>query len=69
VAKDEFADLPDALVRDLLTIALPAADQVKQHLVQLASAAADLRRLAKPLIRRKADLDRPREPSVAAVDG
>lgn len=69
MAKDEFADLPDALVRDLLTIALPTADQVKQHLGQLASAAADLRRLAKPLIHRKADLDRPREPSVAAVDG
>lgn len=69
MSREEFADLPDALVRDLLTIALPTAEQVKQHLGHLASAAGDLRSLAKPLIRRKADLDRPREPAVAAVDG
>ncbi|MFI7518953.1 DNA double-strand break repair nuclease NurA [Micromonospora globbae] len=69
MTSNEFADLPDALVRDLLAVAMLVAEQVKQRVVTLAEASDDLRRAAQQLIRRKADLERPREPSVAAVDG
>lgn len=66
---EPFADLPDALVRDLLDVALPVANHVKVRIQGMTEAASRLRRAAEGLIRRKADLERPREPSVAAVDG
>lgn len=69
MAREEFADLPDALVRDLLKITSPVAQQVTWHLGELTSSAGRLRAAARSLIGRKADLDRSREPSVAAVDG
>lgn len=67
--EEEFADLPDALVRDLLDTAMPVADQVKRYLDKLSAEASELRIAAESSIRRKADLERPREPSVAGVDG
>jgi hypothetical protein len=68
---EPFADLPDALVRDLLAVALPVGDSVRDRIDQLRSGATQLREdaKAKGLVRRKADLERPREPSVAGVDG
>ena len=69
--RDSFADLPDALVRDLLAKATPVAEGVARNLQTLCEAKASLRNAAqkKGLIRRKADLDVPREPSVVGIDG
>ena len=68
---DTFADLPDALVRDLLAKALPIAGSVLQNVealrVQKGALRADA--LCQKLILRKADLDVVREPSVVGVDG
>ena len=68
---DTFSDLPDALVRDLLNAALPLGDGVKNRLNSLKNARAGVRAEAekRSLIKRKADLDVPREPSVAGIDG
>lgn len=66
-----FADLPDALVRDLLAKANAVAAGVAENLGNLRQAKSgmqsDCRRAN--LIRRKADLDVTREPSVVGVDG
>jgi len=66
-----FADLPDALVRDLLAKAVPVAEGVAHSLSQLRQSQAAMRHEARDgnLIRRKADLDVSREPSVVGVDG
>jgi hypothetical protein len=66
-----FADLPDALVRDLLAKAVPVAEGVAHSLSQLRHSQASMRNEAHKgsLIRRKADLDVSREPSVVGVDG
>jgi hypothetical protein len=68
---DTFADLPDALVRDLLATAIPVAEGVAENLRRLRGdrerLIAEARRQG--LIMRKADLDIPREPSVVGVDG
>jgi hypothetical protein len=66
-----FADLPDALVRDLLAKAIPVATAVSNNLDQLGTLRAPLRSEAQAngLICRKADLDVPREPSVVGIDG
>jgi hypothetical protein len=68
---DTFSDLPDALVRDLLAQAVPVAEVVSKGLNALNAARGDLRQQATAagLVRRKADLDVPREPSVVGVDG
>ena len=68
---EEFADLPDALVRDLLAKATPVAEGVAQNLQALQDSHALLYTEARNhhLICRKADLDVPREPSVVGVDG
>ena len=68
---EAFADLPDALVRDLLAKAVPVAEGVSQNLRALRDAHALLYTEARNhrLICRKADLDVPREPSVVGVDG
>ncbi|MFB3785811.1 MAG: DNA double-strand break repair nuclease NurA [bacterium] len=68
---EAFADLPDALVRDLLAKAVPVADGVSHNLQALRDAKINLQNDARKhrLIRRKADLDVPREPSVVGVDG
>jgi hypothetical protein len=68
---DTFADLPDALVRDLLAKALPVAAGVSDSLSRLSGARTGLRDAAAKgsLIRRKADLDVTREPSIVGVDG
>lgn len=68
---DTFSDLPDALVRDILAKAVPVAEEVGSHLNSLRDARGPLREKARSdrLICRKADLDVPREPSVAGVDG
>jgi hypothetical protein len=68
---EPFADLPDALVRDLLAKCEAVASGVSKGLATLREAKPDLRASAQErgLIKRKADLDVPREPSVAGVDG
>ena len=68
---DTFADLPDALVRDLLAKAMPVAESVSGNLKVLREARARLGEEAKKhaLVCRKADLDVTREPSVVGVDG
>lgn len=68
---DTFADLPDALVRDLLAKALPVASSVSQNVEALRQQKDALRADArnKNLVLRKADLDVVREPSVVGVDG
>jgi len=68
---DTFADLPDALVRDLLAKAMPVAESVSADLKSLREARARLCEDAKKqgLVCRKADLEVTREPSVVAVDG
>jgi hypothetical protein len=68
---EPFADLPDALVQDLLAKAQPVADGVNRNLQALQRAKASLRAEAerRGWIRRKADLDIPREPSVVGIDG
>ncbi|MGD1042259.1 MAG: DNA double-strand break repair nuclease NurA [Sedimentisphaerales bacterium] len=68
---DTFADLPDALVRDLLAKATPVAESVSANLKALRDARTRLCSEAQKhgLVCRKADLDVPREPSVVGVDG
>jgi hypothetical protein len=68
---EPFADLPDALVRDLLAKAIPVAEGVSCNLQALRDARSNLctEALNKRLICRKADLDVPREPSVVGIDG
>lgn len=68
---DTFSDLPDALVRDLLAQAIPVASRVSNHLKALWDARDQLREefRSKKLLRRKADLDVAREPSVVGIDG
>jgi len=68
---DTFSDLPDALVRDLLACAVPIAEDVRNRIETLKGSRETYRRTAreKGLIKRKADLDVPREPSVAGIDG
>ncbi len=68
---DTFSDLPDALVRDLLAKALPVAQNVESRLHSLRKKKEEIRSTAhqKGLIKRKADLYVPREPSVVGVDG
>ncbi|MDE3098828.1 MAG: DNA double-strand break repair nuclease NurA [Verrucomicrobiota bacterium] len=68
---DAFADLPDALVRDLLAKATPVAEGVARNFNALREAKAAMRNKARVegLICRKADLDVPREPSVVGIDG
>lgn len=68
---DSFADLPDALVRDLLAKATPVAEGVARNLNALREAKLMMRTSAQRsgLVRRKADLDVPREPSVVGIDG
>ncbi|HEY7831585.1 MAG TPA: DNA double-strand break repair nuclease NurA [Solirubrobacteraceae bacterium] len=66
-----FEDLPAALLRDLLQTAAPVADRVHARIDALRTRSEELRAAARAadLIRRKADLERPREPSVAGIDG
>lgn len=66
-----FADLPDALVKDLLNAALPVGEKVSSRFASLRQSKAKYRQdaLAAGLIQRKADLDVPREPSVVGIDG
>ncbi len=66
-----FADLPDALVRDLLDKAIPVAAAVSKNLEHLRAARPSLRIEAQQrgLICRKADLDVTREPSTVGIDG
>ncbi len=68
---ETFADLPDALVRDLLAKAMPVAEGVSGNLKALRDARSRLCAEAHKhrLVCRKADLDVPREPSVVGVDG
>lgn len=68
---DAFAELPDALVQDLLAKAVPVAERVNHDLQSLRKAKAAMRGEAerRGWIRRKADLDVPREPSVVGIDG
>ena len=66
-----FADLPDALVRDLLAKAVPVSERVAHSLAQLRQSQTTMRQEARNgnLICRKSDLDVSREPSVVGVDG
>ena len=68
---ETFSDLPDALVRDLLACAVPVAEDVRNRIETLKASRETYRRAAqdRALIKRKADLDVPREPSVAGIDG
>jgi len=68
---DTFSDLPDALVKDLLACAVPVAEDVRNRIETLKASRETYRRAAQEqgLIKRKADLDVPREPSVAGIDG
>ncbi|ADV63925.1 NurA domain protein [Isosphaera pallida ATCC 43644] len=68
---EAFADLPDALVQDLLAKALPVAEGVNGNLQALRKAKTSLRTEAEQRgwIQRKADLDVTREPSVVGIDG
>ena len=66
-----FADLPDALVRDLLQVAESVGITVSQSINGLMAGREDLRRRAQErrVILKRADLDVVREPSVAGIDG
>ncbi len=68
---NSFSDLPDALVRDLLAEASPLAEQVANHLSSLLQHKEETRQAIQSvnLIKRKADMDVPREPSVVGIDG
>lgn len=68
---ESFADLPDALVRDLLNHAAPLAGKVSSDFSDLLAFQKDLKNAAceKRLVRKKADLEVTREPSVVGVDG
>ena len=63
--------MPDALVKDLLAVAGPVSEAVGSQFQQLGNERDNYRRAAldAKLILRKADLDVPREPSVAGIDG
>ncbi|MBX3331049.1 MAG: DNA double-strand break repair nuclease NurA [Nitrospira sp.] len=68
---DTFADLPDALVRDLLSCAVPLAEEIRIGIDNLKGSRDTYRKTAldRKLIKRKVDLDVPREPSVVGIDG
>ena len=68
---ETFADLPDALVRDLLDSAIPVAESVEKRLSALRKQKDRIRGKAEQygIIGEKADLEVAREPSVAGVDG
>ena len=68
---DTFSDLPDALVRDLLSCAVPVAEDIRTRIDNLKASRDTYRKTAldRRLIKRKADLDVPREPSVVGIDG
>jgi hypothetical protein len=68
---EAFADLPDALVQDLLAKTTAVAEGVSRNLESLRDARGSMRAEAerRGWIRRKADLDVPREPSVVGIDG
>ena len=68
---DTFSDLPDALVRDLLAQATPVAEHMSTYLNRLHQARDSIRQSihSQGFIKRKADLDVPREPSVVGIDG
>ena len=68
---ESFSDLPDALVRDLLEAAVPVAEAAKVRFDELHASRDALRESAwqAQLVRRKADLELTREPSVAGIDG
>lgn len=68
---DTFADLPDALVRDILSKAAPVAERVASTLHEVQGQRLRMRDEAgqNGLICRKADLDVSREPSVVGIDG
>jgi hypothetical protein len=66
-----FSDLPDALVRELLRRADEVAARVQARVNGLRTEKENLRQQAlhRGIIRRKADLDIPPEPSVVGIDG
>lgn len=68
---EPFADLPDALVKDLLDGSEQVAEEVRLRIERLRDRRGRYREEAseRDLVCRQADLERPREPSVAAVDG
>jgi hypothetical protein len=68
---EPFADLPDALVKDLLDGADAVAAEVRLRIERLRDRRDEYRQVATAnnLVCRQADLERPREPSVAGVDG
>ncbi len=68
---ETFADLPDALVRDLLDSAIPVAKGVEKRLSVLRKQKDRIRDKAEQcgIIGKKADLEVAREPSIAGVDG
>ncbi len=68
---ETFSDLPDALVRDLLAAAAPLARAAQERFDNLRASRHVWRDAAHSagIIKRKADLDVPREPSVVGMDG
>jgi NurA domain len=68
---EPFADLPDALVKDLLDGSEAVAEEVRVRIEGLRSRRDEYRTTARDrnLVRRQADLERPKEPSVAGIDG
>ena len=68
---ESFSDLPDALVRDLLNSATPIAEEARDRLNHLQLSRNELRHAIQQesLVRRKADLEVSREPSVVGIDG
>ena len=69
--QETFADLPDALVRDLLEAAIPVAEKVRSKFDSLGDLRTKYRQdaIGLGLVKRKADLDVPKEPSVVGIDG
>lgn len=68
---EPFADLPDALIRDLLAEADKVGERVQRSLTSIHASRPELRRRAhdQKLILNRADLDVVREPSVSGFDG
>ena len=68
---EPFADLPDALVRDLLAKATPVANAVSSRIASFRESRPTLRANAiqQKIVCAKSDLDVPREPSVVGIDG
>ena len=68
---EPFSDLPDALVRDLLEAAIPLSEKVSDDFGRLLTLRDDMKHMAQEasLIRRKADLEVTREPSIVGIDG